>query len=361
MRPSAPVNMLATSGIADVAVLNNTTYVLQDVAAPERPRGLYTVAGSGDYTLVADLSQPAEQPWLGEFSAIEAMADGSGVFVLDGASGRLLTIDEDGSIAELAMFDAASDIPTAIAEGADGELYIAFIGRASLEAGTSYVAKFEQESEHPEPVWSGLTAVTDIAVDDEGTLIALEAATTIVELAPHFTSGTGELVRQTEDGGAVPVATDLNLPLRFAIGPDGAFYIGIQALNGDVGSGRIVRVAGDLDGAVAANDLPAPAVDCTPATPESGSPVAADKVVVNIVDFAFDQPEIEIPVGTTVTWVNTGAVEHTVVSFDDGDKVWDSNIMEPGALYSYVFETPGTFDYVCGLHPQMKARVIVTE
>jgi plastocyanin len=360
-RPSAPADLLATSGIADVAVLNNTIYVLQDAAAADRPRGIYTVADGGDYALVLDLSQPEGDIRLSDFSSIESIADGSGLFVLDGATGRLLTVIADGAFTELAVFGADSDIPTSIAAGENGDLFVAFIRRDTLEPGTSYVARLAKGAEQAETVWSGLTAVTDIARDGDGALVALETATTIVEMTPYFASGTGELVRQTADGETTAIATGLNLPFHFAIGPDGAYNVGTQAFNGEAGSGRIVRIANGLDEAVTATDLPAPAVDCSPNTPESGSPVAADEIVVNIVDFAFDQPEIEIPVGTTVTWVNAGAVEHTVVSFDDGDKVWDSNIMEPGTRYSYTFEAPGTFDYVCGLHPQMKARVVVTE
>ncbi len=78
-------------------------------------------------------------------------------------------------------------------------------------------------------------------------------------------------------------------------------------------------------------------------------------VAVRIVDFAFDPATVTIPVGTTVLWTNTG-VEHTTTS---SDNVWGSEVMERGDTFRYQFTRPGTYPYICGLHPDMQATVIV--
>jgi plastocyanin len=79
---------------------------------------------------------------------------------------------------------------------------------------------------------------------------------------------------------------------------------------------------------------------------------------VTIVDFAFQPASLEVPIGTTVTWTNSGAAPHTVTA-DDG--AFDSGTLQPGGTFSVTFDTPGTFAYHCEIHPSMMATIIVTE
>jgi len=133
---------------------------------------------------------------------------------------------------------------------------------------------------------------------------------------------------------------------------NGSGYAGIAALAGNDAGGTNVSVylAPNLTGGAA-----------TPAA----SPMAMDhqgmnmaqEVQVTIADFAFDPPTLEIPVGTTVTWTNNDAAAHTATSTDG---VWDSNILNTGDSFSYTFDEAGTFDYICSLHPNMKAQIVVT-
>jgi len=107
-----------------------------------------------------------------------------------------------------------------------------------------------------------------------------------------------------------------------------------------------------------------PAVIPPPPCASPATPVvdrSATEVVIRIVDFRFDPGTIEVKIGTTVTWVNDGPTDHTTVAFAGGKKRWDSNILHAGDEYSLTFNEPGSFDYVCGLHPTMKAHVDVVE
>jgi nitrite reductase (NO-forming) len=64
-----------------------------------------------------------------------------------------------------------------------------------------------------------------------------------------------------------------------------------------------------------------------------------------------------IPVGTTVTWTNDDpGIVHTVTSVDGR---FDSGNMNAGDTFSYTFDTPGDFDYLCTPHPWMKGRISV--
>lgn len=66
----------------------------------------------------------------------------------------------------------------------------------------------------------------------------------------------------------------------------------------------------------------------------------------------FEPSTLEVEVGTTVTWINTSDVGHTVTSGSDGDHdgIFDSGAMEPGDEFSYTFEEEGTYNYYCIPH-----------
>ena len=80
---------------------------------------------------------------------------------------------------------------------------------------------------------------------------------------------------------------------------------------------------------------------------------------VAIQGFAFIPPEIHVRAGTTVTWINCeppGTPDHTTTS--DGG-VWGSDLLAPGASFSFTFTQVGTFPYHCTPHPFMLATVVV--
>lgn len=109
--------------------------------------------------------------------------------------------------------------------------------------------------------------------------------------------------------------------------------------------------------------VPAPsASDVTPSTtmPDPtgaeappAAPVAAN--AVDIVNFAFAAPGITVKVGTTVTWTNKDEDPHTVTGAS-----FNSPTMTTGAMFAYTFTAPGSFDYLCTIHPFMHGTVVVT-
>jgi copper-containing nitrite reductase len=66
---------------------------------------------------------------------------------------------------------------------------------------------------------------------------------------------------------------------------------------------------------------------------------------------------LEVSVGTTVTWTNEDSIIHTVTSVDGS---FDSGFMREGDTWSYTFEEPGEFEYLCTPHPWMRAKVVVS-
>lgn len=86
-------------------------------------------------------------------------------------------------------------------------------------------------------------------------------------------------------------------------------------------------------------------------------PPAAGATQVTIDGLAFAPPNLTVPAGTTVTWTNRDEEPHTVAASDGS---FHSPGMGTGATFAHTFSAPGTFDYVCSIHPMMRGTVVVT-
>jgi len=100
---------------------------------------------------------------------------------------------------------------------------------------------------------------------------------------------------------------------------------------------------------------PAPAPSSTPPSGGSSSvsiPVGAQALG----NRAYAPDELDVAIGTSVTWVNTDSIAHTSTSNASG---WDSGIVAPGGAFSFTFQNAGTFQYHCAIHPGMIGTVVV--
>lgn len=94
-----------------------------------------------------------------------------------------------------------------------------------------------------------------------------------------------------------------------------------------------------------------------PADPAAGTDSAPQAASVDIVDLDFEPQEIEIAVGGTVTWENTGEVAHTVTSRSAG---FDSGSMSPGDTFTLTPDASGTISYFCQFHSSMQGTIVVS-
>lgn len=85
---------------------------------------------------------------------------------------------------------------------------------------------------------------------------------------------------------------------------------------------------------------------------------AASANTVTIQDFAFAPAVLTVKKGTTVTFINKDAVQHSAVA-DSGK--WQSDLLKQNQTYTRVFDTVGKFTYHCGPHNYMKGTIEVTE
>ena len=79
----------------------------------------------------------------------------------------------------------------------------------------------------------------------------------------------------------------------------------------------------------------------------------------------FFVPEtMTVSKGTTVSWTNGDSTLHTVTSGSpeagNSGTEFDSSYLAAGKTFQHPFNTAGTFDYYCTLHPYMKGKVVVS-
>ena len=71
---------------------------------------------------------------------------------------------------------------------------------------------------------------------------------------------------------------------------------------------------------------------------------------------------LEIPAGTTVTWINDDSVPHNIQSQDESGKVIDlfnSPPLNTGDRFEHTFDEEGTYNYHCTFHPWRVGLVTV--
>ncbi len=79
-----------------------------------------------------------------------------------------------------------------------------------------------------------------------------------------------------------------------------------------------------------------------------------DRIVVS--DFMFQPTTLIIKAGSTVTWVNMDDEPHTIVS---ATGLFRSGALDTKDTFSFKFDEPGTYLFVCSIHPRMTGTIVV--
>ena len=83
----------------------------------------------------------------------------------------------------------------------------------------------------------------------------------------------------------------------------------------------------------------------------------AETIQITIDKLAFAPAELDAKVGDTIEWINKDALVHTATA-TNGD--WNVNIA-PKQTGRLVLNKPGSTEYFCKYHPNMKGRVTVAQ
>ena len=89
--------------------------------------------------------------------------------------------------------------------------------------------------------------------------------------------------------------------------------------------------------------------------PATEAPANTD--LVQITNFAFAPAVITVVAGATVTWTNEDSTQHDVFAPPVGLK---SPVLNQNDSYTHTFSRPGTYPYICSIHPFMQGTVVVT-
>ncbi len=204
----------------------------------------------------------AATPWAGGL----AIADAAGNDVLLFRNGKLSTLAALPLINENvppnffspgspAVTIPAQAVPTAIAAGPDGNLYIAELGGAPYDVGNTNIYKLDP-SGRLTTVATGFTMVGDLAFDRAGRLLVLEIDQAGLLDPNVIGSGLptpGALLRVNRNGSRTTLASQgLEYPLGLAVAHDGSIYVTnfgtVQGHNDPYNpaySGELVRVTDD--------------------------------------------------------------------------------------------------------------------
>jgi plastocyanin len=73
--------------------------------------------------------------------------------------------------------------------------------------------------------------------------------------------------------------------------------------------------------------------------------------------YQFATKTLTVKIGTTVTWKNGTDAPHTVTG--NGSWKFASKTFSQGQSVKFTFSKAGTYQYMCAIHPYMKAKVVV--
>ena len=206
-----------------------------------------TVSPLADAAAFEAASNPAGGPVDSNLYGIEVLA--TRAVMTDAGGNTLLQIDASLALSTLAVFPSRQvtgpggtpvnmeAVPTSIAEGPDGSLYVGELTGFPFPVGGARVYRVPAGGGIPVVVATGFTNIIDIAVGKDGAAYVLEHDANGL-LAPGVV---GRLTKIGLFGSRTELATGLlNTPGRIAIGPDNAIYVTTNSTS--AGQGQVVRI-----------------------------------------------------------------------------------------------------------------------
>jgi plastocyanin len=94
------------------------------------------------------------------------------------------------------------------------------------------------------------------------------------------------------------------------------------------------------------------------ATPVMARAATGTPVAVQIHQYQFHPDPLTVEVGQPVTWTNEDSAAHDVTS-SSGPVPFASGSLATGQSFTVTFDQPGTYAYLCTVHPDMVGTVTV--
>ncbi len=135
-------------------------------------------------------------------------------------------------------------------------------------------------------------------------------------------------------GGNIALAVAAALALAAAI----VFFVGMGVI-----------MAGHMSGGMMGM------MDRASNSPQTPVVASVSQVTVEIRNFEFTPRELTVAVGARITWTNHDSAPHTATAKGE----WDTGTLDESESATLTFDKPGTYSYLCTIHPSMKGTLTV--
>ncbi len=212
---------------------------------------LIALRPSGGWDLKADIAafegerNPAGGPV--DANPYGLLAEPGARFVVDAGGNSLLEVRSNGSSSLVAIFPATpvpagpfnppftfSDaVPTEVARGPDGALYVSTLTGAPFLPGAAGIYRVVP-GQAPQLYAGGFTQITDFDWGRDGSLYVVQHAS-----APFF-NGPGALIRVAPGGARTVITTELQNATGVLVSPEGVVYVSHKVHA--AGAGEVLRI-----------------------------------------------------------------------------------------------------------------------
>ncbi len=194
------------------------------------------------YTFEQENNPDATEDLASNPQDIAVGADGT-LYIVDASGNSLLSWTEADGLQLVAAWEVdptgatPAPVPTSVAVGPDGAIYVGFLTGFPFPSGAARVEKWVDGA--LAETYDGLTMVTDVEVGQDGNIYAVQFASELGEQG--FTPNSGSVV-MISDEGLTYVAEGLNFPYGIAQNADGNWAVSVNASFGAPGSGMVLWV-----------------------------------------------------------------------------------------------------------------------